>query len=232
MNVTLTKRFFAEAAHWNPQGSEATQRLHGHSYEITLVVEGEVSPTIGWFIDYADISAAFKPLYKQIDHAVLNDIDDLADTTVPGLRDWIMRNLKPALPSLKDVRVAIVGACAFNPELVPPRPEDGLPGGVRFTFEAAQSLAQLPEDHKCHNMHGHSYRVEVAADAPEALTDALREVYEFLDHRCLNEIPRLEKATSEVICRWLWERLEGHPAAIRAVIVQETNSARCIYHGK
>lgn len=232
MNVTLTKTFFAEAAHRNPGGSETTRRLHGHSYEITLVVEGEVSPSIGWLLDYGDISAAFKPFYEQIDHAVLNDIEDLADPTVPGLRKWLIHKLKPILPCLKDVRVSIVGACVFNPEPVPPRPEEGLPAAIRFTFEAAQSLAQLPESHKCHNMHGHSYRVEVAADKPETLIEPLRETYGVLDHSCLNELPGLEGATCEIICRWLWERLEGHAAGVQAVIVQETDSARCIYYGK
>lgn len=232
MNVTLTKTFFAEAAHHNPHGTETTQRLHGHSCQITLVVEGEVSQNIGWLMDYGDISAAFTPLYKQIDHAVLNDIDDLSDPTVPGLRDWLIRKLKPSLPCLKDVRVAIVGACTFKPEFLPPRPEENLPAAVRFTFEAAQSLAQLPESHKCHHMHGHTYRVEVAADIPEALVEPLHEIYALVDHTCLNDIPELQKGTCEVICRWLWERLERYPVGIRAVIVQETNSARCIYYGK
>ncbi len=232
MNVELTKTFFAEAAHRNPNGPEKTRRLHGHSYEITLVVEGEVTSDIGWLVDYGDIGAAFNPLYRQLDHAVLNDIKDLSEPTVPGLRAWIFRKLKPALPCLKDVRVAIVGACAFAPELLPPRPAERLPGAVRFTFEAAQSLAQLPPAHKCHNMHGHSYRVEVAADKPELLHDALREVYGLLDHTCLNDIPGLESATCEIICRWLWERLAMHPADVRVVIVQETHSARCLYYGK
>ena len=232
MNVELTKTFYAEAAHHNPKGPEKAQRLHGHSFEITLVVEGEVSSDIGWLIDYGDMAAAFKPLYEQIDHAVINDIPDLDEPTVHGLRDWIFRKLKPELPCLKEVRVAIVGANAFAPEMLGERPAEGLPGALRFTFEAAQSLAQLPETHKCHRMHGHSYRVEVAADAHEGLREALREVYDILDHRCLNDIPGLESATCEIICRWLWERLEGHPAGVRAVIVQETNSARCLYYGE
>ncbi|HQH54662.1 MAG TPA: 6-carboxytetrahydropterin synthase [Candidatus Hydrogenedentes bacterium] len=232
MNVELTKSFFAEAAHHNPRGNEKTSRLHGHSFDITLVVEGEVLSEPAWLIDYGDITAAFNPLYEQIDHAVLNEIEDLADPTVHGLRDWLFRKLKPALPCLKDVRVRIVGACSFAPERVPPRPEEGLPAAIRFTFEAAQSLAQLPETHKCHNMHGHSYRVEVAADDLEAVNEPLREIYAILDHRCLNDIPGLESATCEIICYWLWERLKMHRAGVRAVGVQETNFARCLYYGK
>ncbi len=232
MKVQLTKTFFAEAAHRNPGGPPKTRRLHGHSYEIVLVVEGEVSSEFGWLIDYGDITAAFKPIYQQVDHAYLNDIPDLDAPTVPGLRDWIFRKLAPALPGLKDVRVAIVGDCTYAPELIPPCPETKQPGAIRFTFEAAQSLTQLPETHKCHQMHGHSYRVEVAADDPEALRGPLRDVYELLDHTSLNEVPGLEIATCEVICHWLWQRLAACPAGIRAIAVQETPSARCTYYGE
>ena len=70
-------------------------------------------------------------------------VADLDDPTVPGLREWLLRKLTPVLPGLKDVRVAIVGACTYAPEFLPPRPGEGLPGAVRFTFEAAQSLAEL-----------------------------------------------------------------------------------------
>ncbi len=30
-----------------------------------------------------------------------------------------------------------------------------------FTFEAAHQLPHVPSTHKCHRMHGHSYRVEL-----------------------------------------------------------------------
>ncbi|TIR42772.1 MAG: 6-carboxytetrahydropterin synthase QueD, partial [Mesorhizobium sp.] len=30
-----------------------------------------------------------------------------------------------------------------------------------FTFEAAHRLPNVPSTHRCHRMHGHSYRVEL-----------------------------------------------------------------------
>ncbi|HQH67975.1 MAG TPA: 6-carboxytetrahydropterin synthase, partial [Candidatus Hydrogenedentes bacterium] len=62
--------------------------------------------------------------------------------------------------------------------------------------------------------------------------EPLREVYELLDHTCLNEVPGLETATCEIICHWLWQRLAACPAGIRAIAVQETHSARCTYYGE
>ena len=30
-----------------------------------------------------------------------------------------------------------------------------------FQFEAAHSLPKLPRDHKCHRLHGHSFKVDI-----------------------------------------------------------------------
>ena len=48
MRVELSKAFFAEAAHRLPGGGERGSRLHGHSFKIEIVVEGEalVSPPL------------------------------------------------------------------------------------------------------------------------------------------------------------------------------------------
>ncbi|PYI76666.1 MAG: 6-pyruvoyl tetrahydropterin synthase, partial [Verrucomicrobia bacterium] len=33
-----------------------------------------------------------------------------------------------------------------------------------FTFEAAQTLPNVPEGHKCRGLHGHSFKVEVSVE--------------------------------------------------------------------
>lgn len=35
-----------------------------------------------------------------------------------------------------------------------------------FSFEAAHRLPRLPEGHKCKNLHGHNYVLEVAVEGP------------------------------------------------------------------
>ena len=35
-----------------------------------------------------------------------------------------------------------------------------------FTFEAAHRLPNVPREHRCHRMHGHSYRVEIRVEGP------------------------------------------------------------------
>jgi len=43
------------------------RRLHGHSFKVDIVVAGECDAKLGWLMDYADITAAFKPIWEKID---------------------------------------------------------------------------------------------------------------------------------------------------------------------
>ena len=75
MKLELRKTFQFEAAHLLPHLPEThkCRRLHGHSFKAEIVVVGEADPKLGWVMDYADISAAFKPLWEQLDHRYLNE---------------------------------------------------------------------------------------------------------------------------------------------------------------
>ena len=108
MKLELRKTFQFEAAHLLPHLPEnhKCRRLHGHSFKAEIVVTGEADPKLGWVMDYADISAAFKPLWEQLDHRYLNEIPGLENPTSEILAVWIWERLKPALPQLIEVVVA------------------------------------------------------------------------------------------------------------------------------
>ena len=106
--MELRKTFQFEAAHLLPHLPEEhkCRRLHGHSFRAEIVVEGDCDPKLGWVIDYADITAAFKPLWEQLDHHYLNEIDGLKNPTSENVAIWIWERLKPNLPLLTAVEVA------------------------------------------------------------------------------------------------------------------------------
>ena len=105
--MDIFKVFTLEAAHRLPHvpAGHKCARLHGHSFRVEIHVSGDVEPHTGWVMDFAEIKAAFKPLYEQLDHHYLNDIDGLDNPTSERLAAWIGERLKPALPLLSEVVV-------------------------------------------------------------------------------------------------------------------------------
>ena len=111
-----------------------------------------------------------------------------------------------------------------------------------FTFEAAHRLPHVPIDHKCHRLHGHSFRVEIHVGGEvdprtgwildfAEVKAAFKPLHAELDHNYLNEIPGLENPTSENLASWIWERLELTLPGLSQVVVQETCTSGCIYNG-
>src|SRR5205823_12449537 len=75
LKMELRKTFQFEAAHLLPHlpKTHKCRRLHGHSFKVEIVVSGPCDPKLGWLIDYADISEAFKPIWRKLDHFYLNE---------------------------------------------------------------------------------------------------------------------------------------------------------------
>jgi 6-pyruvoyltetrahydropterin/6-carboxytetrahydropterin synthase len=103
-----------------------------------------------------------------------------------------------------------------------------------FTFEAAHRLPNVPSDHKCSRLHGHSYTARVYVTGPidpkagwiidfANIKDACKPVIARLDHYYLNDI--INNPTVEVQLEWLWERI-GLPGLTELTLFEGlTNSA-------
>jgi len=107
MRVRLVKAFDFEAAHWLPSFPDGhkCRRMHGHSFKIEVVVEGDVPESDGFLMDYGDIKAAIAPIRDSLDHYLLNEIPGLENPTSEVIAYWIWHKLKPALPLLAEVVV-------------------------------------------------------------------------------------------------------------------------------
>ena len=118
--MELRKTFQFEAAHHLPNLPEdhKCRRLHGHSFQVDVVVDGPCDPQLGWVMDYAEISQAFKPLWEQLDHHYLNEIEGLENPTSERVALWIWDRLRPTLPLLKEVVVAetCTARCVYRGE--------------------------------------------------------------------------------------------------------------------
>ncbi len=112
-----------------------------------------------------------------------------------------------------------------------------------FTFEAAHRLPNVPSTHRCHRMHGHSYRVELCLEGPiDPHTGFVVDFFDVeaafgpllnrLDHQCLNEVEGLENPTAENIAVWIWDRIRPFLPLIATVSVYETPSSWAEYNGQ
>ena len=106
--MELRKTFHIEAGHILPHlpGDHKCRRLHGHSFKVEIAVEGECDPKLGWVMDYADITSAFKPIWEELDHFYLNEIPGLENPTSENIAVWLWKRLKKSLPLLTEVVVA------------------------------------------------------------------------------------------------------------------------------
>ena len=105
--MEIYKEFQIEAAHKLPNvpPGHKCARLHGHSFYIKIGVSGPLEKDLDWVLDFADLKAAFMPLYEQLDHNYLNDIEGLENPTSENLAIWIWDRVKPKLEQLSYVEV-------------------------------------------------------------------------------------------------------------------------------
>ena len=112
-----------------------------------------------------------------------------------------------------------------------------------FKFDAAHWLPKVPDGHKCSNMHGHTYYIEIHLE--DELDRELGWVLDFndvrravdplidqLDHKVLNEIEGLKNPTAEFIALWFWDRVKPVLPQLCQIVVKENPTNVCIYSGE
>lgn len=120
ISMEIYKEFTFESAHKLPNVPEGHKcaRLHGHSFKTRIYISGDVLPDAGWIMDFGDLKAAFKPLYQQLDHNYLNDLEGLENPTSENLAIWIWQRLKPILPQLSKIEIkeTCTSGCIYSGE--------------------------------------------------------------------------------------------------------------------
>ncbi len=112
-----------------------------------------------------------------------------------------------------------------------------------FKFDSAHWLPHVPPDHKCANMHGHTYYIEVHVEDElhpklgwvldyNDLKKVVKPLINQLDHKVLNEVEGLENPTAEMIAFWLWNQIKPKLQQLTQVVVKENPTNVCIYSGE
>ena len=106
------------------------------------------------------------------------------------------------------------------------------------TFNAAHHLPGLPESHKCHRLHGHTYKVEIILEGVvdestgmlvdyDDIAKAWAPLADILDHHLLNEIPYLENPTTERLAAFLMDKLQVRLKCLASLKVYESETTYC-----
>lgn len=104
---------------------------------------------------------------------------------------------------------------------------------IKDSFDAAHFLPKVPDGHKCRNMHGHTYRVQIVVTGKvdsclgwvEDYSDIKARwepVKRLLDHQIINQV--LQNPTCENIASFIGVRV-----AADMVELQETENCGCIW---
>lgn len=114
-----------------------------------------------------------------------------------------------------------------------------------FKFEASH---QLPyHDGKCRRLHGHSWVGRLVCKGNRLVDKGSKQgmlvdykdmkstikplLDNFLDHWHLNETLDLESPTSELVAKWIYNKVKPELPSLYAVIIEETCTSRCTYYG-
>jgi 6-pyruvoyltetrahydropterin/6-carboxytetrahydropterin synthase len=91
--------------------NDRRRRLHGHSYLARLHLTAPLDQVLGWTVDYGDVKECFKPVYKQLDHHLLNDLPGLNGSDPANLALWLREAVAPALPQLDRIDLHQTPGC-------------------------------------------------------------------------------------------------------------------------
>lgn len=89
MKLGLEAEF--DAAHRLPSHPGKCSRVHGHTYRVEVVLEGEVGPD-GMVMDFFDVKGILNDSLKDMDHYYLNDV--LANPTAENMAAIIANRIR------------------------------------------------------------------------------------------------------------------------------------------
>ncbi|MDG2302707.1 MAG: 6-carboxytetrahydropterin synthase [Gammaproteobacteria bacterium] len=80
-------------------------RVHGHTFNVSLTLLGEIEAATGFMIDFGDVEIAIEAVKKKVDHYYLNDIEGLENPTTEIIAEWLWAKFISSLPQLTRITV-------------------------------------------------------------------------------------------------------------------------------
>jgi len=118
--MMIFKKYFFDAAHFMPDFDEDHdyKKMHGHSYEVTVKLDGTFNNKENWVVDFESLDLSVKPIISILDHSVLNEIEGLEKPTSENIARWLWIKLKNKISNLYSIEInrPRIGGCIFKGE--------------------------------------------------------------------------------------------------------------------
>ena len=105
---TIAKRFAFSASHiiGGLPADHPCGRLHGHNYEIEVILQAPVLDATGFVRDFHELAALRDFINEMLDHKHLNDVLGHDRTTSEVISRWLYDRCKDRWPEVVAVRVS------------------------------------------------------------------------------------------------------------------------------
>ena len=113
----------------------------------------------------------------------------------------------------------------------------------QFRFHAARHLPKLANEHICKQIHGHTFNLRIYISGPindttgfvmdffDIDTIVNKNIIKIIDHKLLNDITDLENPTSEILCKWIWKKINNKMSGLSKIVLSEDHGTGIIYKG-
>jgi 6-pyruvoyltetrahydropterin/6-carboxytetrahydropterin synthase len=100
--MKIFKQFTFDSAHFLPMvpAGHKCRSIHGHTYRLTVFVEGPLDAQTGWVADFGEIKRAVNAILEKIDHKLLNEVPGLDNPTCEMVATWLWKMIIPTIPQL------------------------------------------------------------------------------------------------------------------------------------
>jgi 6-pyruvoyltetrahydropterin/6-carboxytetrahydropterin synthase len=96
--MIICKDFKFDAAHNLTVYNGKCEKLHGHTYFLSVSVDGAKNKETGLVMDFLELKNIVKAtILRKLDHSYLNDF--FSNPTTETVAEWIFSSLKPLLES-------------------------------------------------------------------------------------------------------------------------------------
>ncbi|MBT8191255.1 MAG: 6-carboxytetrahydropterin synthase QueD [Bacteroidia bacterium] len=105
--MKIFKTFTFDSAHFLPHVPDGhkCKNTHGHTYRLTVYLDGPLVDELGWVVDFADLKKIVKPIVDSVDHQLLNEIEGLENPTCEIFAIWFWNKIKEKMPLLSRIEL-------------------------------------------------------------------------------------------------------------------------------